>query len=262
MSKKTKKLKQELKKLNEDYTSLSNEADELGAEGGLLEKDLHKTKAVVETLQAVKRLDGDIIKDQLQRIEEVYRERAQVVAALSKIFPAHLKRDPTMLEEEYQTVVCVHLPAGQAGWHISDKERQFFTHLEDYDLSHQIEYDTCEYDGHSAYIKYERLNALPVYGQLTIKQMEVHSVKEGHYFSKVNEVEAVPWTGRNVASVKKFAGDKVKVETGSGLMLLAGKDGAQEWVPVPKNHWLVCSVGDKSDIWPVQADYFANKYEP
>jgi hypothetical protein len=45
------------------------------------------------------------------------------------------------------------------------------------------------------------------------------------------------------------------------LELLAGKDGAQEWVPVPVGHWLVCQPGNKSDVWPVDPDYFAGKYE-
>jgi hypothetical protein len=252
VSKKTKKLEKKLKKLDED--------------AALVEAELNKTKTVVEALQAVKRVDGDIIADQEQRIRSVYRERDLVVAALSKIFPSHLKRDLDM-EEGYKTVVCIHLPKGQAGWHIPDDEVILFDHLTSYDFTSQAAYDTCEYDGHNTYVKYERLNALPdmdskLNDPANLRRNWAREYKSGHYFSKVSEVEAVAWTGRNVAAVKKFGGDKIKVEAGNGLMLLAGKDGAQDWVPVPVNHWLVHSAGDKSDIWPVEADYFANKYEP
>lgn len=83
------------------------------------------------------------------------------------------------------------------------------------------------------------------------------------YRSKPSVIEAVQHTGDFVA-LQQFAGDKVKIgeEPGDGkLMLLAGVDGAQEWVPVPVGHWLVNQPGDKSDIWPVEAGYFEGKYE-
>lgn len=80
--------------------------------------------------------------------------------------------------------------------------------------------------------------------------------------SKPSTVDAVQHTGDFVA-LQEFAGEKVRIDPGSGtLLLLAGKDGAQEWVPVPSGHWLVCQPGDPSDIWPVDPDYFAAKYEP
>lgn len=92
------------------------------------------------------------------------------------------------------------------------------------------------------------------------------------YVSKPTLIEAVQWTG-DLAAVEAFAGDKVALErvtdyiadepaTDERLTLLAGKDGAQEWVPVPEGHWLVSMPGDRSDIWPVDAGYFAAKYEP
>ena len=45
------------------------------------------------------------------------------------------------------------------------------------------------------------------------------------------------------------------------LLMLAGKDGAQGWVPLPLGHWVVRQPGDLSDHWPVDPDYFAGKYE-
>jgi hypothetical protein len=84
------------------------------------------------------------------------------------------------------------------------------------------------------------------------------------YRSKPQNVEAVQWTGTNLDLAAEFDG-KVTVETrGDGeyfCTLLAGKDGAQEWVPVPIGHWLVHPQGDLSDIWPVEDSYFRNKYE-
>jgi hypothetical protein len=82
------------------------------------------------------------------------------------------------------------------------------------------------------------------------------------YVSKPSVIEAVQWTGDNKDEVEEFGQGKVQVMTvpETRCSLLAGKDGAQEWVPVPVSHWLVNVPGDKSDIWPVDPDYFAGKY--
>lgn len=90
------------------------------------------------------------------------------------------------------------------------------------------------------------------------------------FVSKPQHVEAVQWTGKNEADMYGFALHKVRVSATLGpegaspksLELLAGKDGAQEWVPVPIGHWIVHPQGDLSDVWPVDPDYFAAKYEP
>lgn len=46
------------------------------------------------------------------------------------------------------------------------------------------------------------------------------------------------------------------------VMIEAGKDGAQGWVPVPLGHWIVRKPGDLTDHWPVDPAYFEEKYEP
>ena len=46
------------------------------------------------------------------------------------------------------------------------------------------------------------------------------------------------------------------------ILIQAGKDGAQGWVPVPLGHWAVRQSGDLTDHWPVDPAYFAGKYEP
>lgn len=80
------------------------------------------------------------------------------------------------------------------------------------------------------------------------------------YVSKPQHVEAVQWRGDNSNECWEFCKAKVRYALGS-LELLAGVDGAQDWVPVPIGHWLVHPVGDTSDIWPVEEDYFAGKYD-
>lgn len=85
------------------------------------------------------------------------------------------------------------------------------------------------------------------------------------YVSRPRQVEAIQWTGdiyaikrspfRDVASAVAWTRD------GWQLSLLAGKDGAQGWVPVPLGHWLVRNPGDPSDNWPVDPDHFAATYD-
>jgi hypothetical protein len=79
--------------------------------------------------------------------------------------------------------------------------------------------------------------------------------------SKPTIIEAVQWTG-DYRAVRDFAGMKIDMVEQGTLLLLAGTNGAQGWVTVPTGHWLVCQAGDLSDIWPVDPDYFAEKYEP
>lgn len=86
------------------------------------------------------------------------------------------------------------------------------------------------------------------------------------YQSKPSVIEAIHWDGENFHDCTVFGEGKVRfVKTEPSMMelqLLAGKDGAQEWVPVPVGHWIVHPPGDLSDVWPVDAEYFAGKYEP
>lgn len=80
------------------------------------------------------------------------------------------------------------------------------------------------------------------------------------YQSRPQQVEAIQWTDDNLAQVKLALRDKITVDIDGQLLLLAGKDGAQKWVPVPVGHWLVHQPGDLTDVWPVDPEYFASKY--
>jgi hypothetical protein len=81
------------------------------------------------------------------------------------------------------------------------------------------------------------------------------------FVSKPASVEAVQWTGDNLSEVLASIPDKTRYDQNRGLVLLAGADGAQEWVPVPVGHWLVHQPGDLSDVWPVDDAYFKGKYD-
>lgn len=83
------------------------------------------------------------------------------------------------------------------------------------------------------------------------------------YTSKPQQVEAVQWTGDNEDEVGRIAPYKFATK-GWGEevrgMLKAGAGGAQGWVDVPVGHWVVRKPGDVTDLWPVDPEYFANKY--
>ena len=86
------------------------------------------------------------------------------------------------------------------------------------------------------------------------------------YRSKPTEVEAVRWVGNNLEEVHEIATGKfIATPRPMGIQpdahLLAGVDGAQGWVDVPVGYFVVRNPGDPSDIWPVDPDYFRDKYE-
>lgn len=83
------------------------------------------------------------------------------------------------------------------------------------------------------------------------------------YESVPTRIEAIQWTGENGHEAAMFGAGKVRIGAReNNLTLLTDKEGVLGWVPVPIGHWLVCLAGDKSDMWPVGADYFAAKYNP
>lgn len=83
------------------------------------------------------------------------------------------------------------------------------------------------------------------------------------YVSRPTRIEAVQWTGDLTDNIL-FAFLRGHATYGwspqGELMVRAGKDGAQGMVPVPVGHWIVRRPGDDSDHWPVDPDYFEQKY--
>ncbi len=98
----------------------------------------------------------EVTNEQADLINAVYRERDQLVAALSKMFPAHRSwHEGSDWEDEWREIICIHLPAGHVTWHIHQSELDLFEHLVPSPpyLNH--------WDGHDTAEKYRRLNALP-----------------------------------------------------------------------------------------------------
>lgn len=96
----------------------------------------------------------------LQREKDgAYAERDKVIAALTKSFPSHLTRHKDTPGEdwdaEWLNVVCIHLPTGQATWHIHISELPWFSHL------NGIELKCPGYDFYTTVEKYQRLFDLP-----------------------------------------------------------------------------------------------------
>lgn len=99
-------------------------------------------------LKSIWKEDGEEIKDQ-------YAERNQLVAALSKLFPAYLAihdENDYLWENDWRNIVFIDLPTGQVSWHIHDSELHLFSHLK---------FKENKWDGHSYEEKYRRLNELP-----------------------------------------------------------------------------------------------------
>lgn len=83
------------------------------------------------------------------RKDAAYLERNQLVALLSKLFPAGKRK--TAIEgwsEDWHGCVYIDLPTGQASWHYHDSQAHLFDHLPEYQ---------GEYDGHTTEQKYQRI---------------------------------------------------------------------------------------------------------
>lgn len=86
--------------------------------------------------------------------DDVYRERARLVAFLASLFPSVLSyADP---DEPDWAVVYVSSPAGQLSWHIAPGDVELFAHVPKVTPDDK----RAEWDGHDTPTKYERLAAL------------------------------------------------------------------------------------------------------
>lgn len=80
------------------------------------------------------------------------------------------------------------------------------------------------------------------------------------YRSKPSEVEAVQWRGDNREEVEAVGG--VLVFILGNLRIKAGPGGKSGWVHLPEGDWILRSLEDPSDVWPMDDTAFRNKYEP
>jgi hypothetical protein len=97
--------------------------------------------------------------DAEQQKNAAYAERNRLVAALAKCFPAHLCRhEEPGYEDDWRNIVCIHLPTGQATWHIHDSEVPLFGHLP---------VEDGHWDGHTTEEKYARLASVEPWRPVT-----------------------------------------------------------------------------------------------
>ncbi len=124
------------------------------------ECDHHRERAQVNVdLREKAERERDEARAEVERLsrsrDEAYTERNELVAALSKVFPASLEHHnagDTSWDPEWRTIIAIDLPTGQATWHIHDRERGMFAHL-----LPRVGY---AWDGHTTAEKYARLAAL------------------------------------------------------------------------------------------------------
>lgn len=81
-------------------------------------------------------------------MDDVYRERAHLVAHLAALYPSRIGTDPA---EPDWPVVYVETEAGQLSWHIAADDLPLFAHVRRGD---------ADWDGHSTKEKYRRLDNL------------------------------------------------------------------------------------------------------
>lgn len=93
------------------------------------------------------RLEARLAEVEAER-DGAYRERAQMVVALAKVFPSWVNTDPA---EPDWPVLYVQFPTGQASWHFSPADRA---------LLDGITVGGPAWDGHTTEEKYERIAAI------------------------------------------------------------------------------------------------------
>ncbi len=83
-----------------------------------------------------------------------YAERNQLVALLSKVFPASIEQHKDVegeeWEDDWRNLIIIDLPTGQCSWHIHDSELPLFQHLLP---------GGREWDGHTNEEKYKRVRS-------------------------------------------------------------------------------------------------------
>lgn len=132
---------------------ISDELLEMISDGHVIVEH-HIAVAMAGELRRYRAKEQPAVEETERAKNQAYTERDQLVAAISKCFPSHLCRHPDSdieWEDDWRWIVCIHLPTGQATWHIHESELPWFSHLER---------KSNHWDGHSTEEKYRRLAAL------------------------------------------------------------------------------------------------------
>ena len=119
-----------------------------------------------DLLETQEREEALVVQNAISARNQAYKERNQLVAFISKIFPSALGRhdeSDTKCDDEWRNIVFVYTTQGQCSWHIHDSELELFSHLQELDVI---------WDGHTAEQKYDRLK-------------KFHPLESGKRLSKV-----------------------------------------------------------------------------
>jgi hypothetical protein len=139
------RLTAETKDLNDMYRASEIEVERLKAERDAMQAAYGKADEICDGLL----IENAALKESK---DGAYLERNQLVALLSKVFPAGKKK--TAIEgwsEDWHGCVYIDLPTGQASWHYHDSQAYLFDHLPQYKGA---------WDGHSTDEKYARIAAI------------------------------------------------------------------------------------------------------
>lgn len=92
--------------------------------------------------------------DQIEQLKaeknQAYAERNKLVALLARKFQSGIKKDLSE-DPEWQNIIYIQLPNGQASWHVHESEMHLFDALPEWN---------DEWDGHTTEQKYHRIEKL------------------------------------------------------------------------------------------------------
>ena len=138
----------------ESETEFNARSKQSQADAAFVRRHVERILALASA-DALARHDAAVRLEEQTKKDAAYRERDQLVCALSKLFPSSLERHPdtdTTWENDWRWIVFINLPTGQATWHIHDSELGLFGHLQ--------RCTGAKWDGHTTPQKYERIAAL------------------------------------------------------------------------------------------------------
>lgn len=142
----------------------------------------------------------------------VYRERARLVAALARLYPASLERaDPS---PGFEWVVYVDLPTGQASWHVSDDDLDLFDGTP--------RGQGRKWDGHDDAEKHRRVDAL---GRGDAVAARVDEAMVGRVARALCDERGEDWDW-TVAHDPGFA-DALRTDAREALLGVGDRDGGQ-----------------------------------
>lgn len=88
----------------------------------------------------------------MSQLDEVYRERAQLVALVAHLFPAYMTQSLDIATPGWWTVF-IYAGGKQLTWHISPADVDLFWHVPKVTPTNPF----VQWDGHSTPDKYERI---------------------------------------------------------------------------------------------------------